>query len=112
MRHALLNYEKHCFPDCTTHRGKTYSNHEEAVLATGHFCHKDEATRVLEEMIDMHYTTAQLRFAFILLVEQDARPRTMLQKFEKQLSHDFVQRKHRVRKACLLLYNAVVPMCR
>ena len=40
----------------------------------------------------LHYTGAQLRFAFVLLVEQDARPRTLLAKFEKQLMKGFLNK--------------------
>ena len=47
---------------------------------------------MLEEMDRLHYTGAQLRFAFVLLVEQDARPRTLLAKFETQLMKDFINK--------------------
>jgi len=84
LGHLLLNYAKTSFQDCRTPAGRTYASHEEAALATGLSTRKDEATKVLEEMDRLHYTGAQLRFAFVLLVEQDARPRTLLAKFEKQ----------------------------
>ena len=57
------------FQDCLTPAGRTYASHEEAALATGLLTRKDEATKVLEEMDRLHYTGAQLRFAFVLLVE-------------------------------------------
>ena len=41
------------------------------MLATGHFHNDTEANSVLDEMIALKYTAAQLRFAFLLLLEQE-----------------------------------------
>ena len=62
------------------------------MLATGLFAREDEATKVLDELVQLHYTAAQLRFAFTLLVEQDARPQSLFKNFESQLMRDFLNR--------------------
>ena len=54
--------------------GRRYPSYEEALQATGMFSKCDEAHAVLDELIDLRYTGAQLRFAFIGLLEQEAQP--------------------------------------
>ena len=111
LRHILLNYAKASFLDCRTHNGRTYSTFEEAALQTGLFTRKDEATKVLEEMVQLHYTGAQLRFAFVLLVEQDARPKTLLAKFQKYLMKDFTDKGSKQRDAQEKLTLALRHLC-
>lgn len=92
LRHMLLNYAKLSFEDCKMHNQKTYSTYEEAMIATGYFAAADEPTRVLTELVQLRYTAAHLRFAFLALLEQDASPITLYKKFEKELVADFFDR--------------------
>ena len=64
------------------------------MIATGYFAAADEATRVLTELMELHYTAAQLRFAFLALLEQDASPITLYKRFEKNLVQDVLDRGH------------------
>ena len=54
--------------------------------ATGLFAAADEASQVLKEMVGLRYTAAQLRFAFVLLLELEAAPVRLYNDFEK--GHD------------------------
>ena len=65
LRHMLLNYPKLSFADCTVHNSKTFATHEEAMVATGYFAASGEPSRVLSELVQLRYTPAQLRFAFL-----------------------------------------------
>eukprot|EP00959_Pyramimonas_sp_CCMP1952_P020875 440244-Pyramimonas_sp.AAC.1 len=82
LGHMLLNYPENSFADCKQHNGKTYPSYEEAMLATGHFARSDEAHAVLDELIDLKYTAAQLRFAFLVLLDQDAAPISLYKECE------------------------------
>ena len=53
------------------------------MLATGCLAHSDEAYAVLDEVIALRYTAAQMRFAFLVLLEQEADP----QSFHKYSTH-------------------------
>ena len=92
LRHILLNYPKVSFEDCRRQGRRVYPSYEEALLATGLFSRTDEATYVLKELVELRYTAAQLRFAFLVLLEQDARPITLYKKFESPLMKDFLDR--------------------
>ena len=92
LRHILLNYAKNSFLDCRVHNGRTYRSYEEALVATGYFAAAGEADHVLEELVQLRYTAAQLRFAFLVLLDQDANPVTLYKRFEKQLMADFLDR--------------------
>ena len=92
LRHMLLNHPKSSFADCKQHANKTYGSHEEAMLATGYFADVSEATCVLRELVALHYTAAQLRFAFLALLDQDAHPVTLYKEFEPHLFQDFLDR--------------------
>ena len=85
LRHVLLNFAKRDFLDCKRFQGVLFATHEEALLASGYFADKNEATRVLEELVALRYTAAQLRFAFIVLMDQDAAPVTLFKKFQTHL---------------------------
>ena len=62
------------------------------MLATGLFTKQDEAAKVMEELVSLRYTAAQLRFAFIVLLEQDAKPITLYKRFENVLFKDYIDR--------------------
>eukprot|EP00959_Pyramimonas_sp_CCMP1952_P225906 4723978-Pyramimonas_sp.AAC.1 len=62
------------------------------MLATGMFAKDDEASRVLQELVDLRYTAHQLRFAFIVLLDLDATPVTLYNAFEKPMLKDFLDR--------------------
>ena len=53
------------FQDARTHCGRVYTTHQEAALATGLFKRRDEATKVLEEMVQLQFTGAQVPNAFL-----------------------------------------------
>lgn len=92
LRHALLNFPKSNFLDCRRHNGKLYPSYEEALRATGLFASNEEAHAVLDELIALRYTAQQLRFAFCVLLEQDAAPITLFKRYEKHLMKDFLDR--------------------
>ena len=92
LRHMLLNHAKSSFDDCRCPGGKTCATIEEAMVSTGYFAGNDEAPCVLSELVALRYTAAQLRFAFVALLEQDARPVTLYKTFEKSLCKDFLDR--------------------
>ncbi len=46
----------------------------------------------MEEMVELRYTGAQLRFAFPLRLQQDARPRHLYEKYESALLKDYLDR--------------------
>ncbi|CAK0805077.1 unnamed protein product [Prorocentrum cordatum] len=62
------------------------------MLATGMFAKDDEAARVLQELVELRYTAHQLRFAFVVLLDLDAKPTTLYNAFEKHLMKDFFDR--------------------
>eukprot|EP00959_Pyramimonas_sp_CCMP1952_P036042 754249-Pyramimonas_sp.AAC.1 len=62
------------------------------MLATGMFAKDGEASRVLQELVDLRYTAHQLRFAFVAPLDLDATPVTLHNKFEKHLPKDFLDR--------------------
>ncbi|CAK0857922.1 unnamed protein product, partial [Prorocentrum cordatum] len=62
------------------------------MLATGMFTKDDEAARVLQELVELRYTAHQLRFAFVVLLDLDAKPTTLYNAFEKHLVKDFLDR--------------------
>jgi len=90
LRHMLLNFPKRSWEECKCHNGRAYSSFEEAMLATGCFARSDEASQVLEELVALRYTGAQLRFAFLVLLEQDATPLTLYRKYEHVLLKDYL----------------------
>ena len=92
LRHILLHFPKANYAECRKHNGKTYSSFEQALLATGHFAKSEEAHAVLDELIALRYTASQLRFAFLVLLEQDAAPQTLFKKYERCLLKDFLDR--------------------
>jgi len=92
LRHMLLNFSKQSFADCKVHNGRQYKSHEEAMHATGFFARNDEAELVLNEMIELHYTGSQLRFAFLVLLEQEAAPINLYKKYEHVLMKDFLDK--------------------
>jgi len=92
LRQILLRYPKHSFADCKRHNGKMHGSHEEALLATGLFSRADEANAVMQELVDLRYTAHQLRFAFLVLLELEAHPITLYQKFEGFLMKDLLHR--------------------
>ena len=55
----------------------------------------------MEDLVALKYTAAQLRFAFVVLLDQDATPVTLFQRFEKHLLKDFVDRGVSVQRARL-----------
>ncbi|CAK0871499.1 unnamed protein product [Prorocentrum cordatum] len=62
------------------------------MVATGLFTHEDETSRVMDELVSLRYTASQLRFAFVVLLEQDAKPRTLYDKYQAHLMKDFLDR--------------------
>ncbi|CAK0788476.1 unnamed protein product [Prorocentrum cordatum] len=46
----------------------------------------------MDELVSLRYTASQLRFAFVVLLEQDAKPRTLYEKYETHLMKDFLDR--------------------
>ncbi|CAK0789466.1 unnamed protein product, partial [Prorocentrum cordatum] len=99
LRHILLNFPKASFADCRTHNGKVYPTYEETLRATGQFVRDDEAHAVLDELIALRYTAAQPRFAFLVLLEQDAAPVSLYRKYERPRMKDFLDRGLGVRAA-------------
>ncbi len=99
LRHILLNFPKASWADCRQHNGISYASHEEAMLATGHFARTDEAHAVLDELVALRYTAHQFRFAFIVLLEQEALPLTLFRKYEGTLLKDFLDRGRSVEHA-------------
>ena len=92
LRHMLLHFSKQSWDTCKEHDGRSFATHEEAMLATGHFASSDEAHAVLDELVALRYTAAQLRFAFMILLEQEAAPVTRYKKYEHILLKDFLDR--------------------
>ena len=74
LRMLLLHFPKTDFEDCLRHRGRHYTTHEQVVVASGLLQASDEAHSVMRELVELHYTASQLRFAFLVLLEQDAKP--------------------------------------
>ena len=60
------------------------------MLATGLMNSNDEPNAVMEEMLALRYTGAQLRFAFVLLLEQEPAPITLFKRYERALMQDFL----------------------
>ncbi|CAK0798148.1 unnamed protein product [Prorocentrum cordatum] len=89
---AQAEYAPASFADCRTHNGKVYPTYEETLRATGQFVRDDEAHAVLDELIALRYTAAQLRFAFLVLLEQDAAPVSLYRKYERPLMKGFLDR--------------------
>ena len=58
--------------------------------ATGLFAAADEASQVLKEIVGLRYTAAQLRFAFVLLLELEAAPVRLYNAFEHDMMRDFL----------------------
>ena len=54
---------------------------------------KNECHAVMRELVDPRYTAAQLRFAFLVLVEQEAMPWTLFNAFSNDLMKDFLDRR-------------------
>ena len=52
------------------------------MLATGLFAREDEALYVMRELVEHRYSAHQLCFAFLVLLEQDARPIPRYKEFE------------------------------
>lgn len=92
LRHILLHQPKNDFGDCRKHGGKTFATFEEALQATGRFQRSDEAHAVLDELVALRYTGAQLRFAFLVLLEQEAAPVQLFKKYERHLMKDYLNR--------------------
>ncbi|CAK0826544.1 unnamed protein product [Prorocentrum cordatum] len=95
--------------DCRTHNGKVHPTYEETLRATGQFVRDDEAHAVLDELIALRYTAAQLRFAFLVLLEQDAAPASLYRKYERPLMKDFLDRglgARAAQKNCMVLLRA------
>ena len=92
LRNILLHYPKRSFDDCMRYSGRRYKSFETAARATGLFTKHDESFSVLQEMVDLRYTGAQLRFAFVVLLDQDASPNALYAKFETQLVKDHLDR--------------------
>ena len=68
LRHLLLHFPKRSFEDCKRHNGRRYDTFEEATTAAGLLGKDSEADAVMEEMVALRYTGAQLRFVFLLLL--------------------------------------------
>ncbi|CAK0810491.1 unnamed protein product, partial [Prorocentrum cordatum] len=62
------------------------------MVATGLFTHEDETSRVMDELVSIRYTASQLRFAFVVLLELGAKPRTLHDKYEAHLMKYFLDR--------------------
>ena len=90
LRHILLHFPKDNFRDCRTHRGVVHPTYEETLLATGVFGKNEEAHAVFDEIISLRYTAKQLRFAFLVLLEQDASPVTLFKAYERPLMKDYI----------------------
>ena len=92
LRHILLHFPQYSFADCRRHGSVTYETYEERMLATGFFARDDEASCVLGELVSLRYSSAQLRFAFLVLLDLDAHPTTLFNKFQTYLMKDFCDR--------------------
>ncbi len=92
LRLLLLHFPKADFNDCLCHNGTQYASHEETVVASRLLQASDESHAVMRELVDLRYTAAQLRFAFLVLLEQDAKPWTLFKAFAKDLMKDFLDR--------------------
>ena len=62
------------------------------MVASGLLQATDESHAVMRELIALRYTAAQLRFAFVVLLEQDAKPWALFQSVHKELMKDFLDR--------------------
>ena len=60
------------------------------MLATGVMQHDDEARAVMDELIALCYTGSQLRFAFLMLLEQEAALNTLYHAYRHALMKDFL----------------------
>ena len=90
LRQILLRYPKRSFADCKEHAGATYATYEEAALASGMLQRNDEAKAVLDEIVALRYTANQLRFAFVVLIEQEPDPITLYNAYEHAMMKDFL----------------------
>ena len=57
-----------------------------------YFASKDESDRGMTEMESLHYTAAQLRFEFLLLIHDDAKPHLLYERHANLLMKDFLDR--------------------
>ena len=92
LRLLLLHFPKTDFEDCLCHNGRRYAAHEEVVIASGLLQGADEAQAVMQELVELHYSASKLRFAFLVLLEQDAKPWTLFNAFAGALMKDFCDR--------------------
>ena len=93
LRLILLHFPKLSFDDCYRHGNNgRYASHEEAVVASGLLQATDESHAVMRELIAPRYAAAQLRFAFVVLLEQDAKPGTLFEHVHKDIMKDFQDR--------------------
>ena len=60
------------------------------MLATGVMANDDEANSVMDELIALRYTGSQLRFAFLMLLEQEAAPNTLYNTYSHAMMKDFL----------------------
>ena len=107
LRHMLLNFPKLSFDDCFFHAGRKHASYEAAITATGLFAADDEAHAVLDELVALRYTATQLRFAFLLLLEQKAKPIALYHKYERQLMNGYLSRRMSQDNARILLQTTL-----
>lgn len=92
LRQLLLRFPKRSFRECYVHNSKRYRSIEEALLASGCLARAQEAHDVMDELLALKYTGAQLRFAFLVLLEQDADPHSLYRKYEQHLMKDLLDK--------------------
>ena len=103
LRHVLLNYTKTSFHDCRVHGGVEYATFEATMQATGRFSKDNECDAIMKELIDLRYTARQLRFVFVLLLDQVPGPNTFYKCFSNSLMKDFTDKGHTKDHACKCL---------
>ena len=109
LRHILLDWPKRSFTDCLLHSGKCHATYEAVLTKIGYFASKDESDRVLMEMKSLHYTAAQLRFAFLLLIHDDAKPHLLYERHANLLMKDFLDRGITKPDAAHMLRRELLP---
>ena len=99
LRHLLLHFPARSFADLRVQNGHVFPSFEQALLDTGILSGDDEARAVMQELVSLRYFPAQLRFAFLALLEQDARPQSLYTEFERPMLR-YWDRSTKVRLAC------------
>eukprot|EP00959_Pyramimonas_sp_CCMP1952_P167695 3504782-Pyramimonas_sp.AAC.1 len=80
------------------------------MLATGRFTNNTEAHDTMQELIDLRYTGHQLRFVFVLLLDQDCAPCAFYKRFAVALQKDFLDRGMSPAAAQLSLASALLNL--